>query len=75
MIKGFKTSYYYIPLEIEKLSCPRCSSKELEAIGYRIIKCRKCNLIFSIGGEVYYSWFPWIFFWPLWFPIIFFKEK
>ncbi|MEM2928053.1 MAG: hypothetical protein QXP60_03715 [Nitrososphaerota archaeon] len=74
IIKGFKISYH-TPMEIEKLSCPRCSSKELEAIGYRTIKCRKCGFIFSIGGEVYYGWFPWIFFWPLWFSIIFFKEK
>ncbi len=73
--RGFKTSYY-IPIEIEKLSCPKCISKELEVIGYRTIRCKKCGFIFSIGSEViYYGCFPWMLFWPLWFPIIFFKEK
>lgn len=77
IIKGFKLpSQYYVPIEIEKLSCPKCSSKELEVIGYRTIRCKKCGFIFSIGSEIIYPiWFPWIFFWPLWFPIIFFKEK
>jgi DNA-directed RNA polymerase subunit RPC12/RpoP len=73
-MRGFKTSYY-IPIEIEKLSCPKCTSKDLEVIGYRTIRCKKCGFIFSIGGAIYYGWFPWVFFWPLWFPIIFFKEK
>ncbi|MBS7624711.1 hypothetical protein KEJ29_03925 [Candidatus Bathyarchaeota archaeon] len=62
-------AYYYPPIRVEDYMCPKCGSKELDAIGLRTLKCRKCGTIFSLGGALYGArWITWPFFW--WFPII-----
>ncbi|MEM2272650.1 MAG: hypothetical protein QXX56_00345 [Candidatus Bathyarchaeia archaeon] len=60
---------YYAPIRIEDYMCPRCGSKELDIIGIRTIRCRKCGTIFTLRTTAYEEpWIIWPFFW--WFPII-----
>lgn len=64
-------AYYKRPpaIKLEEYACPKCGSKELELIGRRTIRCKKCGTTFTIrtsAAEEY--WVFWPFFWFL--PII-----
>jgi DNA-directed RNA polymerase subunit RPC12/RpoP len=56
-------------IRVEDYACPRCGSKELEIVGRRTLRCRKCGTTFTIQPEAPEErWIVWPFFW--WFPII-----
>ncbi|MEM0049246.1 MAG: hypothetical protein QW424_03995 [Candidatus Bathyarchaeia archaeon] len=60
---------YYPPIKVEDYMCPRCGSKELDIIGIRTLRCRKCGTTFTLRTAAYEGrWIIWPFFW--WFPII-----
>jgi transposase-like protein len=64
-----KAAAYYPPLRLEEYACPKCGSKELEPIGRRTIRCKKCRTTFTIGTEATEEkWIVWPFFW--WIPMI-----
>ncbi|MEM3602831.1 MAG: hypothetical protein QXN87_09195 [Candidatus Bathyarchaeia archaeon] len=65
-----KAAAYYTPsIKLEEYACPKCGSKELELLGRRTIKCRKCGTVFTLGAEADEErWLIWPFFW--WLPII-----
>ena len=71
LIKWFRApAYPHIPaIKIEDYSCPKCGSKELELIGRRTLRCKKCGTTFTIQPETTEErWIIWPFFW--WKPII-----
>ena len=71
LIKWFRApAYLHIPaIKIEDYSCPKCGSKELELIGRRTLRCKKCGTTFTIQPETTEErWIIWPFFW--WKPII-----
>ncbi|MEM1563628.1 MAG: hypothetical protein QW161_03015 [Candidatus Bathyarchaeia archaeon] len=76
-LKWMKAPVYYerLPaIKLEEYACPKCSSKELELIGRRTIRCKKCGTIFTIHQQaVEEFWVFWPFFW--FFPIIWWKTK
>jgi DNA-directed RNA polymerase subunit RPC12/RpoP len=43
-IKWFRTP----TIKIEDYSCPKCGSKELEVVGRRTLRCKKCGTTFTI---------------------------
>lgn len=60
---------YYIPVRVEDYMCPKCGSKELEIIGARTLRCKKCGIIFTLRESVPEGyWVIWPFFW--WFPMV-----
>lgn len=64
---------YPLPtIKIEDYMCPKCGSKELEPIGRRTLKCKKCGTTFTINPENteerWVIWPIWPIFW--WIPII-----
>jgi DNA-directed RNA polymerase subunit RPC12/RpoP len=70
-IKWFRTPTYppSPTIKIEDYSCPKCGSKELEVVGRRTLRCKKCGTTFTIQPETAEErWIVWPFFW--WFPII-----
>jgi DNA-directed RNA polymerase subunit RPC12/RpoP len=70
-IKWFRTPVYPTPktIRVEDYTCPKCGSKELEVVGRRTLRCKKCGTIFTIHPEtVEERWIIWPFFW--WFPIV-----
>lgn len=62
--------YHPPPIKIEEYTCPKCGSKELELVGRRTLRCRKCGTTFTIGVETEGRWIVWPF-WPIfwWIPI------
>ncbi|MGQ9691723.1 MAG: hypothetical protein ACUVQY_10825 [Thermoproteota archaeon] len=59
------------PLRLEEYACPKCGSKELEQVGRRTVRCRKCGTTFTIGVEAAEErWIMWPFFWWFPFPIL-----
>ncbi|MEM0253381.1 MAG: hypothetical protein QXK78_02350 [Candidatus Bathyarchaeia archaeon] len=70
IFRWLKTSSYQPPaIKIEDYTCPKCGSKDLELIGSRTIRCKKCGTIFTIQPEtVEARWIMWPVFW--WIPII-----
>lgn len=60
---------YYTPIRVEDYMCPRCGSKELDIIGIRTLRCRKCGTTFTLRTTPYEERYViWPLFW--WFPII-----
>jgi len=59
---------YYAPIRVEDYMCPKCGSKELDLIGVRTLRCRRCGTIFALRGAYEERWIIWPFFW--WFPLI-----
>ncbi|MEM2675859.1 MAG: hypothetical protein QXT10_05140, partial [Candidatus Bathyarchaeia archaeon] len=52
----------------EDYACPKCGSKELELVGRRTLRCRKCGTTFTIrtgAPEVYWVFWPLFWFIPL----------
>lgn len=65
----FKAPAYQPPaIKVEDYSCPKCGSKELEIVGRRTLKCKKCGTTFTIQAETGTSLMVWPFFW--WIPMI-----
>jgi len=52
-IRWFRTPDYPPPpaIKIEDYFCPKCNPKELELIGERTLKCKKCGTTFTIQPE------------------------
>ncbi len=75
--KWMKASAYYErspAIKIEEYACPKCGSKELELIGRRTMRCKKCGTTFTIRtGAAEEYWIVWPFFW--FFPFIWWKTK
>jgi hypothetical protein len=69
-VKWSRAPVYYAQLiRLDDYSCPKCSSKELELIGRRTIRCKKCGTVFTIQPETAIEE-HWII-WPFWFfPLI-----
>ena len=70
-IKWFRTPAYPSSptIKVEDYSCPKCGSKELEVVGRRTLRCKKCGTTFTIQPETAEErWIIWPFFW--WLPII-----
>jgi DNA-directed RNA polymerase subunit RPC12/RpoP len=70
-IKWFRTPAYppSPTIKVEDYSCPKCGSKELEVVGRRTLRCKKCGTTFTIQPETAEErWIVWPFF--CWFPII-----
>ena len=70
-IRWFRTPAYQPPpaIKVEDYSCPKCGSKELEIVGRRTLRCKKCGTTFTIQPETAEErWVIWPFFW--WLPII-----
>jgi DNA-directed RNA polymerase subunit RPC12/RpoP len=65
-----KAAACYTPsIKLEEYACPKCGSKELELLGRRTIKCKKCGTTFTLGVETAEErWVIWPFFW--WLPLI-----
>lgn len=62
---------YYAPIRAEDYMCPRCGSKELEVVGVRTLRCRRCGTAFTLRVGTYEEhWVVWPFFWWFPFPII-----
>lgn len=59
---------YYAPVRVEDYMCPKCGSKELDVVGMRTLRCRKCGTTFTLGAAYEERCILWPFFW--WFPII-----
>jgi len=56
-------------VRVEDYFCPKCGLKELELVGGRTMRCRKCGTTFTINPEFCgEQWFIWPFF--FWFPIV-----
>jgi len=70
LIRWFKTPAYQPPaVKVEDYACPKCGSKDLEIVGGRTLKCRKCGTTFTIQPETTEErWIILPFFW--WLPII-----
>jgi len=70
MIRWFKTPVYEpSAIKVEDYMCPKCGSKDLELIGRRTLRCKKCGTIFTIQPEQAETrWIIWPFFW--WLPIV-----
>ena len=73
--RWLRVPFYYdrIPtIRVEDYICPKCGSKELELVGRRTMRCRKCNTTFTIhtstAEEYLIVWPFWPFFW--FFPFI-----
>ncbi|MEM3703362.1 MAG: hypothetical protein QXX79_02925, partial [Candidatus Bathyarchaeia archaeon] len=69
-LRWFKVSAYperVSAIKIEDYACPKCGSKDLELIGSRTIRCKKCGTIFTIRtGATQEGWvMVWPFFWFL----------
>jgi len=64
---------YYIPIRAEEYMCPRCGSKDLDAVGMRTLKCRKCGTTFTLRTTVFEGCWIIPFFW--WFPITLFTKN
>ncbi|MGC8832394.1 MAG: hypothetical protein ACP5PQ_07430 [Thermoproteota archaeon] len=60
--------YHYPPIRVEDYSCPKCGSKELELVGKRTLRCRKCGTTFTINPVCEERWVVWPFLW--WFPVV-----
>jgi len=62
---GIRSPVYYAPpIRLEEPSCPRCTSRELEALGHGTIRCRSGGFMFRVGPEFAYDcWVIWPFFW------------
>jgi len=75
--KWMKASAYYErppAIKIEEYACPKCGSKELELIGRRTMRCKKCGTTFTIRtGAAEEYWIVWPLFW--FFPFIWWKTK
>jgi predicted RNA-binding Zn-ribbon protein involved in translation (DUF1610 family) len=75
--RWLRTPAYYerLPaIKIEEYACPKCGSKELELVGRRTIRCRKCGTTFTIRtGITEEYWVFWPFFW--FFPFIWWIPK
>jgi predicted RNA-binding Zn-ribbon protein involved in translation (DUF1610 family) len=70
LIKWFRASAY-LPsaIRVEDYACPKCGSKELEIVGGRTLRCRRCGTAFTIQMGIHEErWIIWPFFW--WMPII-----
>ena len=70
-IRWFRTPAYppTPAIKVEDYACPKCGSKELEIVGRRTLRCKKCGTTFTIQPETAEErWIVWPFFW--WFPII-----
>ncbi|MEM1565357.1 MAG: hypothetical protein QXQ08_05220 [Candidatus Bathyarchaeia archaeon] len=69
-LQWIKTPTYQPPaIKVEDYSCPKCGSKDLERIGRRTLRCRRCGTTFTIQPETSETHFiVWPFFW--WIPII-----
>lgn len=70
-IKLFRTPAYQPSptIKVEDYACPKCCSKELEIVGRRTLKCKKCGTTFTIQPEMAEErCIIWPFFW--WIPII-----
>lgn len=52
-IKWFRTPVYPTPqtIRVEDYACPKCGSKELEVVGRRTLRCKKCGTTFTIHPE------------------------
>jgi len=70
IIRWFRAPVYQPPaIRVEDYACPRCGSKDLELIGRRTLRCRKCGTVFAIQPEPAETyWVIWPFFW--WIPIV-----
>ncbi|MDW8023393.1 MAG: hypothetical protein RMJ15_06625 [Nitrososphaerota archaeon] len=66
LFRWIKTPICYerIPaIKPEEYACPKCGSKELEPIGRRTLRCRKCGTTFTIrtgAAEVYWAIWPFL---------------
>jgi DNA-directed RNA polymerase subunit RPC12/RpoP len=63
-IKWFRTPVYPTPqtIRVEDYACPKCGSKELEVVGRRTLRCKKCGITFTIHPEtVEERWIIWPF--------------
>jgi ribosomal protein L37AE/L43A len=61
-------------IKIEDYACPKCGSKDLELVGRRTLRCKKCGTIFTIRTYVSEEyWIVWPFFW--FFPFVWWKTK
>jgi len=50
--------YRLPPVRVEDYTCPKCGSRELELVGRRTMRCRRCGTTFTINPEVYEErWF------------------
>lgn len=62
---------YHPPVRAEDYMCPRCGSKDLELLGVRTLRCRRCGTVFTLRTAVPGGyWAVWPFFW--WFPMMLF---
>ncbi|MEM2440316.1 MAG: hypothetical protein QW493_03775 [Candidatus Bathyarchaeia archaeon] len=68
--RWIKTPAYQPPaIKVEDYSCPKCSSKELELVGRRTLRCKRCGTTFTIQPETTETHLiVWPFFW--WMPIL-----
>lgn len=73
-IKWFRRlRLYYAPIKVEDYMCPKCGSKDLNAISIKTIQCKKCGTVFTLRTTTYKEcWMIWPFLW--WFPIIVLNE-
>jgi DNA-directed RNA polymerase subunit RPC12/RpoP len=70
-IKWYRAPAYPPPptIKVEDYACPKCGSKELEIVGRRTLRCKKCGTTFTIQPETAEErWIIWPFFW--WIPLI-----
>jgi len=72
-----ESAYYERPpaIKIEDYTCPKCGSKDLELVGRRTLRCKKCGTIFTIRtyvSEEYWVVWPFLWFFPF---IIWWKTK
>jgi DNA-directed RNA polymerase subunit RPC12/RpoP len=70
-IRWFRTPTYppSPAIKVEDYACPKCGSKELEIVGRRTLRCKKCGTTFTIQPEnVEGRWIIWPFFW--WIPMM-----
>ncbi|MEM1586447.1 MAG: hypothetical protein QXS10_03795 [Candidatus Bathyarchaeia archaeon] len=59
---------YYAPIRVEDYMCPKCGSRDLDLIGLRTMRCRKCGTTFTLRAAYEERWIVWPLLW--WFPII-----
>lgn len=78
-VRWFRTPAYQPPaIKVEDYTCPKCGSKDLELVGRRTLRCKKCGTTFTIQPEyVENRWIIWPFFWwiPIFWPIPIRKER